>query len=256
MPAARRTEAATIMLTINADDFGRSRQETDAVLACYKAGRVTSTSAMVFMEDSERAAGLVRQCGLEVGLHLNFSQEFTYNPRVIPRFAKAHRSIVRFLCSSKYALLFYHPLLRRQFRDAFDGQLKEFVRLYGKQPSHFDGHRHMHLCTNMLLDRILPEGQKVRGSFSFSRGEKSALNRAYRHWVNRRLAARHRLTDYFFALSQNLQSDRFDRLLQLAATADVEIMTHPTSEAEAALLMSDNYTRAIQSLRVGYATVL
>jgi predicted glycoside hydrolase/deacetylase ChbG (UPF0249 family) len=37
------------MLIINADDFGRSTVETDAILGCYKAGRITSVSAMVFM---------------------------------------------------------------------------------------------------------------------------------------------------------------------------------------------------------------
>src|SRR5437868_14435949 len=40
---------------LNADDWGRSGAETDAALRCYKGGRITSVSAMVFMQDSERA---------------------------------------------------------------------------------------------------------------------------------------------------------------------------------------------------------
>jgi len=31
---------------------------------------------MVFMEDSERAADLAKEYSMEVGLHLNFTQEF------------------------------------------------------------------------------------------------------------------------------------------------------------------------------------
>jgi predicted glycoside hydrolase/deacetylase ChbG (UPF0249 family) len=35
------------MLILNADDSGRSRAETDAVLRCYQEGRIFSVSAMV-----------------------------------------------------------------------------------------------------------------------------------------------------------------------------------------------------------------
>ncbi|PYL02866.1 MAG: chitooligosaccharide deacetylase, partial [Verrucomicrobia bacterium] len=65
------------MLIINADDWGCSVAETDAALRCYKGGRITSVSAMVFMEDSERAAELAKENELDVGLHLNFTDKFT-----------------------------------------------------------------------------------------------------------------------------------------------------------------------------------
>ena len=68
---------ANRMLIINADDWGRSVAETDAALRCYKEGRITSVSAMVFMEDSERAAELAKENELDVGLHLNFTDKFT-----------------------------------------------------------------------------------------------------------------------------------------------------------------------------------
>jgi len=195
---------------------------------------------MVFMDDSERAARLAQRSGLDVGLHLNLSQEFTGSTHSVPRLAESQRAIVRFLRSSKYALLFYHPFLRRQFRHVFEAQLEEFFRLYGRPPSHFDGHQHMHLCTNMLLDRILPAGQKVRRSFSFSPGEKSGLNRAYRRLVDRRLATSYRLTDYFFALSQQLHWGQFSRVMLLAQVATVELMVHPEWTQERTFLMEEN----------------
>ena len=62
---------------INADDWGRSRAETDAAWSCYEQGRITSVSAMVFMEDSERAAELANDAGIDAGLHLNLTQRFS-----------------------------------------------------------------------------------------------------------------------------------------------------------------------------------
>ena len=59
------------MLTVNADDWGRSRAETDAALQCHGKKRITSVSAMVFMEDSERAAagkGKEHRCWLALEL--------------------------------------------------------------------------------------------------------------------------------------------------------------------------------------------
>ncbi len=65
------------MLIVNADDWGRSIAETDAALKCFKKGRITSVSAMVFMADSERAAELAKANCVTAGLHLNFSEPFT-----------------------------------------------------------------------------------------------------------------------------------------------------------------------------------
>ncbi len=63
------------MLIVNADDLGRSKAATDAAMVCYAKGRITSTSAMVFMMDSERAAEAASGAGLDVGLHVNFSED-------------------------------------------------------------------------------------------------------------------------------------------------------------------------------------
>jgi chitin disaccharide deacetylase len=237
------------MLIINADDWGGWPEATDAALGCYRKGRITSVSAMVFMEDSRRAAQLAYDSTLDVGLHLNFNQEFSDHARVGAQLAESHRAVVRFLRSSKYALLFYHPLLRKQFRYVFESQLDEFKRLYGKPPSHYDGHQHMHLCNNVLADHLLPEQARVRRSFSFWPGQKGVLNRVYRCLVDRRLAARHRLTDYFFSLSQQRQWGYFDRVLSLAQTATVELMVHPEWPEENNFLMGGEFKKVLEQLQ-------
>lgn len=238
------------MLIINADDWGRSAAETDAALACHARGAVTSVSAMMFMSDSERAATLAKENKIDVGLHLNLIESYS-GPNIPAAFRGNHERVARFLRRSKYSLLLYHPFLRAAFREIYEAQAAEFLRLYGHPPSHIDGHLHMHLCSNVLLDGILPAGQKVRRSFSFGPGEKSGFNRAYRQFVDRRLARRHRLTDYFFTIPTSLDSERMVRAARLAKTDNVELMTHPFYPAEYAFLLSAGFLDLLRSLPTG-----
>jgi predicted glycoside hydrolase/deacetylase ChbG (UPF0249 family) len=235
------------MLIVNADDWGRSRAETDAILQCHMRGRITSVSAMVFMQDSERAAELARENKVNVGLHLNFSQQFT-GDRVSPALRNHHRSIVAFLTANKYSQLFYNPFLRTQSAYSCRAQLEEFGRLFGASPTHIDGHHHMHLCANVLFSRSIPGGMVVRRNFSFWPGEKSLLNRAYRGAVDRWLARRYRLTDYFFDLTQCMQENKLERVAALARSEEVELMTHPISPDEQAYLMRDDCSELLQNL--------
>jgi predicted glycoside hydrolase/deacetylase ChbG (UPF0249 family) len=150
----------------------------------------------------------------------------------------------------------YHPFLRKDFRLVFRSQMDEFRRLYGKVPSHVDGHQHMHLCANMLVDTVIPGGEKVRRSFSFFPGEKSTLNRAYRRMVNGRLAGKYKLTEYFFALSQHLDAERLARVATLAANATVELMTHPVVSREGELLLSEKFLEILGNVRMGNYSAL
>jgi len=242
-------------LIINADDFGRSAAETDAALRCYKRGRVTSVSAMVFMDDSERAAELAKENALNVGLHVNFTEKFAANP-CGSTLANYHDKIMRFLRGNKYSQLLYNPFLRTEFVYSYQAQAQEFARIYGKSPSHIDGHHHMHLCANVLLSNTIPVGAKLRRNFSFWPGEKSMLNRTYRWLVDRWLACRYRLTDYFFDLTQCIQGERLDRVAALAKSSSVELMTHPIVNEEEEYLMSDEFKVILQRLSIGgYALV-
>lgn len=234
------------MLRINADDWGRSQAETDAANECFRAGRITSVSAMVFMQDSERAAKLALANGIEVGLHLNFTQPFTgtgYSPDLADR----HRRISRFLTRNKYAQLLYNPFLRDDFAYSYRAQTDEFERLYGRQPSHVDGHHHMHLCGNMVWSSLIPPGTRVRRNFSFWPGEKSALNRGYRGLVDRFLSRRYLLTDYFFDLTQSAEENKLSRVATLAASNTVELMTHPSDVSERRFLMGDQFTAILNN---------
>jgi len=238
------------MIIVNADDWGRTRIETDAALHCFKEGRITSVSAMVFMEDSVRAADIAKGAEIDVGLHLNLSQQFT-GANHFGLLTEYHHRIVHFLNLNKYAMLFYNPTLRKQFRYTYQAQLEEFLRLYEKPPSHINGHQHMHLCTNMLLDRVIPNHEKVRRNFSFWPGEKSPVNRMYRSIVDQWLSIRYILTDYFFALSHLLKTNNLMCVYELSKMATVELMTHPANTKEYAYLISDDYISLLRNLEKG-----
>jgi predicted glycoside hydrolase/deacetylase ChbG (UPF0249 family) len=203
---------------------------------------------MVYMADSERAAELAHAQGLPVGLHLNLYEPFS--GLTGPRLRLSQERVCRFLHSHKYALLLYHPLLVGDFARVVEAQLAEFRRLYGREPEHIDGHHHMHLCTNVLRQGLLPEGVRVRRSFSFAQGEKSLLNRRYRAWVDRRLGEHHRLVDHFFSLSQLLDGARLHAVTTLGLDSDVELMTHPAWSHEYKYLMGDAFAAVLQARQV------
>jgi predicted glycoside hydrolase/deacetylase ChbG (UPF0249 family) len=234
------------MLIVNADDWGRNAVATDNTLDCVQAGSVTSVSAMVFMRDSARAAAIALEERMDVGLHINLSEKFSGTaPDAVSR---SHGRICRFLRASKFALLLYHPLLRADFTNVISSQLHEFRRLYRYEPSHFDGHQHMHLCSNVLIDRLIPTGTKVRRSFTFDRGEKGAFNRAYRSVVDALLQKRHRTTDAFYALSAHLPLETLTPVLARASKEAVELMAHPEVPAEREALLSSQWNSLVKDV--------
>jgi len=218
-------------LIVNADDWGRDRQHTDRILECVARGAVSSVSAMVFMDDSERAAAIARESETDAGLHLNFTLPFS--SRSCPtRLLERQRRIARYLQRHRFAQAIFHPGLMQSFEYVVSAQLEEFQNIYGKAPQRFDGHHHMHLCANMLIAGLLPAGTIVRRSFSFRNGEKWMGNRLYRQIVDCMLVRKHRIVDFFGSISPVNSADRLQRIFALARHSVVELEVHPTNPEE------------------------
>lgn len=233
------------LLIVNADDWGRDARTTDMIAACVSQHAVSSVSAMVFMEDSERAAAIARANGIDAGLHLNLTTPFT-SAAVDGHVAAEQRAIARFLRSHRLAQAVFHPGLARAFARVVRAQLDEYRRLYGRDAERVDGHHHMHLCANVLLQRLLPSGSMVRRSFSFQRGEKGSGNRLYRRLVDRVLVRRrHRLTDYFFCIAPLEPPERLNRVIKLSERAVVELETHPADADEYRFLTGGGFLRRL-----------
>lgn len=218
-------------LIINADDWGRDVQTTDRILECAALGSISSASAMVFMQDSERAAELARARGVDVGLHLNFTTAFSAAD-CFGRLAEHQQRLQRHLLRNRLAQVFFHPGLAGSFEYVVAAQTEEFQRLYGVAPQRIDGHHHMHLSANVVFGELMPGGTLVRRNFSFTASEKSLMNRFYRKFIDTRLERRHRLVDYLFSLAPFEPADRLDRIFGLARKAIVELETHPINPDE------------------------
>ena len=229
-------------LIINADDWGRDRETSDRMSKCVLHGTVSSVSAMVFMTDSERAAGVARERGMDAGLHLNLSLPFSA-PECPAGLRERQRQVAAYLLKHPLARVVFHPGLVRSFEYVVKAQLDEFQRLYGAAPDRIDGHHHLHLCANVLLARLLPPGTIVRRNFSFQPGEKSLVNRLYRKAVDSRLARRHRLVDFLFPLAPLEPRGRLERLRSLARQFVVEVETHPVNPDELLFLTGGDAVR-------------
>jgi hypothetical protein len=244
-------------LIINADDWGRDRVTTQRTYDCIVRGTVSAVSAMVFMEDSERAAELALGTGVDAGLHLNFSAPFTAVGRLGP-LVERQRQVAAYLLRHPLARVVFQPGLARSFEYVVAAQIDEYHRLYGAQPERLDGHHHLHLCSNVLLGKLLPFGTIVRRNFSFRSGEKSILNRFYRNVVDRLLARRHRLVDFLFALPPLEPPERLRRIFTLARTFTVELETHPANLEEFRFLTGGEILDWLGDLRIAsdFATAL
>lgn len=229
-------------LIINADDWGRNSETTDRTLDCFKRGALSSASGMVFMQDSERAAKIAREQGLDIGLHLNLSAPFS-GAAVPSRLAAHHQRIRECLCANPVARVFYHPGLADAFEYAVSCQVEEFSRLYGRLPDRIDGHHHMHLSANVLLQSLLPHGSIVRRHFSYEPGEKIFRNSVFRLFSGVLRGGRYRTTDFFFSLPPFAPPMRLQRIFRLALTFVVEVETHPINPEEYRFLTEGDVLR-------------
>ena len=241
-------QAGTNSVIINADDWGRSQVVTDRMLACVQGGSISSVSAMVFMEDSARAAALALAHGVDAGLHLNLTTPFTA-PHCPSRLQERQTAITRFLRTHRLAPVVYHPGLTASFRCVVQAQIDEYSRLYGHPPRRVDGHHHMHLCANLLFSRMIPEGVVVRRNFTFPATEKSWINRAYRAWQDRILARRHPQTDFFLNLVP-LDPRRLQGVFARALQGSVEVVAHPINDDEYRFLMEGGLARCLGPIAV------
>jgi YdjC-like protein/Glycosyl transferase family 2 len=241
-------------IILNADDWGWNLEATNRILDCVRRDAVSSVSAMVFMEASERAAWMARENNVDAGLHLNFTTPFT--GRAIPlQLVEHQRNIARFLRSHRYAPVMFHPGLVNSFEYVVRRQIEEFGLIYGTAPSRLDGHHHMHLCTNVLLQRLLPQGAIVRRNFSFAPGEKRRVNRWFRRAEDNLLARRHPITDYFFDLLPT-GHERMAGIAALARCHNVEIETHPARADEHRFLTSGGLAKLVPDLKIARGYLL
>lgn len=238
------------MLIITADDYGRSKNATDNILTCFSHKRITTTSAMVFMVDSDRAAEICMGANLEVGLHLNFTQPFNA-ANINSRLYHHQERLVSYLTKHRIFHVIYNPSLADSFSYSFLAQQDEFQRLYGKLPDSYIGHQHVHLCANVVLSGLIPRGARVRRTFSFKFGEKNLVNFLYRKFLDAYVSRRFISTDCFFNINPLNDQERLRLIINRAQKENVEVLAHPEIIEEFEFLLSVDYWCLISSVPCG-----
>lgn len=252
-PAVTAPSTHSGLLIVNADDLGITAEVTDAILRCHAAGAVTSSTAMVFMDDSARAARLAAGASIPVGLHLNLNEPFS-GVGIPPQVRKRQARLASHLKRPSWRWWIYQPRIQRVVDACITDQLTQFRVAYGAEPTHLDGHQHVHTLPNVLASRALPTGMRMRPTFTYARGEKSARNRLVRSAVNAAIDLRFVRPRHLFSVREP-GSDRCigmtPAMLERARVASVEVMTHPGWSDEHDLLLSVPWLEAMASRRVG-----
>ena len=238
------------LLIVNADDWGASHLTTERIADCARVGGVTSATAMVYMADSERAAERAHELGLPTGLHLNLTQRFD-GPAVPPAVRAAHERVIRrFGLLRRRDRLLLDPRIRADVRRCVDDQLECFRTLYGREPTHLDGHNHVHL--NPVVLSVIPRRLAIRTAVRDPRIRSGRdVPRMLRH---RLIRAWHGSTDFLFPITQlapALGGAGLDAHLALAREHSVELITHPGYEPEHELLSSPAWVALLGAFRLG-----
>jgi chitin disaccharide deacetylase len=242
------------LLIINADDWGGFKQGTDAIEACFAAGAISSSTAMVHMSDARRAAELALEGGRPIGLHLNLTQPFDA-PDVRPLVRERQRRLCAHFARLRLRRWVYsaNPATHTLVADAIRDQLEEFQRLYGAAPTHVDSHHHVHVCPDVFLSRALEHGIRVRQTLSplpAAHGPATLPSRL----KHRLLCRRFTTTSHFWGARELTGSDGsipIGAAVQLARADTVEIMVHPSFPAETEVLLSKRWLDAIGPARPG-----
>jgi predicted glycoside hydrolase/deacetylase ChbG (UPF0249 family) len=234
------------MLIVNADDFGASRSASDPVLELFDQHLVSSASAMVRMPDSTRAASLAREREMAVGLHLNLTLPFadTAVPALV---GERQRRLTEMLGRESWREGAAENPDAQLLADVIADQLECFRESFG-EPTHLDGHHHVHVHP-AVLDQ-LPSELPIRPVLSVPARVEAGAGSSSRE---RALRRRFLCPDLCFAFEHvhpALGGDGLE-VLDHARRGSLEIMVHPQREGERNALFSAEWRGALSTLTVG-----
>lgn len=146
----------------NADDFGLTRAVNAGIMEAYEHGLLKSASLMVTAEAADDAVAWAKaRPGLDVGLHIALTEERpALPPEQIPSLVTDGRFYPR-----RGTVFFRYAIGRWDVAEAAAEIAAQWNRLlgYGLEPSHLDGHQHLHLLPWLFPSVIaLARGHRIR----------------------------------------------------------------------------------------------
>uniref|UniRef100_A0ABI8AKC0 Carbohydrate deacetylase n=1 Tax=Felis catus TaxID=9685 RepID=A0ABI8AKC0_FELCA len=134
-----------VRLVVTADDFGYCPRRDEGIVEAFLAGAVTSVSLLVNGAAAESAADLARRHKIPTGLHANLSEGRPVGPARLgdssllspEGFFLGKMGFREAVATGGVAL--------PQVREELEAQLIRFRELLGGDPTHVDGHQHVHV---------------------------------------------------------------------------------------------------------------
>ena len=231
------------MLIINADDFGLSSGVNTAIVACYQAGSLSSTTLMANMSAAEDAIALAKEYpGLGVGLHFNLSTGKPLCPtdKVSSLIASNGEFQQRGVAEKK--------AISRQF------QSKEILAELKAQwgflldnelvPTHIDSHQHIHVfpavfdvvagfCVENNIPLRIPKTWRPNSGVPFKRHVRMwLLNLMIKRNMNRwngKLVVNESFASIFDLQIEpkDISTRNYREILQAMHSSPLELMVHP-----------------------------
>jgi chitin disaccharide deacetylase len=247
--------AASGLLIVNADDWGGFPEATDAIETCFADGAISSATAMVHMADSRRAAGVAGERERPIGLHLNLTQPFD-SPDVPPSVRERQLRASAHFADLRRRRWRLSPDVRvhRLVADCIRDQFEEFWKLYGREPTHLDSHHHVHVCAEVFLSRALSPGGRVRQTLSSAPSAGHDLTDLARRAKHELLARRFVTTARFWRARELHSAESAVPIADAVAFASkrpVEVMVHPSFQAELTVLRADAWLQALDGAPLG-----
>ncbi|WP_419210430.1 chitin disaccharide deacetylase [Providencia manganoxydans] len=132
------------LLIINADDFGLSKSVNYGIVDAHRYGVVTSTTAMMNMQNIQHAAELAIQVPtLAIGMHfvLTTGTPLTVMP-TLTREGKLGKWLWELEAEGQLPL--------DEIMAELNAQYQRFNDVFGRPPSHIDSHHHIHMIAQLF----------------------------------------------------------------------------------------------------------
>lgn len=240
-------------LIVNADDLGWTEGVNRGIAEAHRHGIVTSTSVLANGRAFTQAVELVeRMPALGVGVHLNLSDGAPVAKREQVESLVNDRGMLKGGPESLLLRMARRGLVLEQVEREWDAQIRR-VRHAGIQPTHLDGHKHVHMLPGLFeialrlgkrheigAVRVAHEASTLRAALSA--GEKQHAALVMKQGVQarglkllardaRELAERAGIAtaDYFCGIAQTgeLTREGIARLLESLPEGTTELMCHP-----------------------------
>ncbi|KAJ1074049.1 hypothetical protein K5549_015548 [Capra hircus] len=150
-----------VRMVVTADDFGYCPRRDEGIVEAFLAGAVTSVSLLVNGSAAESAAELARRHQIPTGLHANLSEGRPVGP--------ARHGASSLIGSEGFFLgkmgfrraVAAGEVILAQVREELEAQLSRFRELLGRDPTHVDGHQHVHVLPGVC--RVFAEALQACG---------------------------------------------------------------------------------------------